>query len=187
MSTERPDGWLIFPDEFMSEFYKDGKRAAGFVDITDDGEQVLTCVWNESNYQQWAEQNPEPNYLQDNKNERIKQSKEDLSSYLENNPLQWTDGLYYNITFEKQQQLTSKIMAATLALQTQKEYDLTWNSTGDICKEWTLEELTNLAFAIDSRVTKLVSYQQEKEIEIQNCETQQQLDAIVIDYSEVEY
>ena len=49
-------------------------------------------------------------------------------------------------------------MAATLAKQAGQEYNLTWNSTGDVCKSWTLEELSELAFAIDARVTKLVEY-----------------------------
>lgn len=52
-------GLLEFPDEFMPEFYKEGKRAAGFVDITDDGQRVTSCVWNEEKYLAWCEENPE--------------------------------------------------------------------------------------------------------------------------------
>lgn len=57
-STSAP-GLLEFPDEFMPEFYKEGKRAAGFVDITDDGQRVTTCAWNEEKYLAWCEENPE--------------------------------------------------------------------------------------------------------------------------------
>lgn len=52
-------GLLQFPDEFMSEYYKEGKRAAGFVDIVDDGKRVTSCVWNEEAYQLWCDENPE--------------------------------------------------------------------------------------------------------------------------------
>ena len=90
---------------------------------------------------------------------RIQQSKSDLETYLLEHPLQWTDDEYYAITAEKQNQLTSKIMAATMAQTMSTDYTLTWNSTGDICKEWTLQDLSALAFAIDARVTSLVSYQ----------------------------
>lgn len=57
-STPAP-GLLEFPDEFMSEFYKEGKRAAGFVTIIDDGHTVTSCVWDEEAYQAWAAENPE--------------------------------------------------------------------------------------------------------------------------------
>lgn len=53
------DGYLEFPDRFLSEYYKEGKRAAGFVKITDDGTAVTSCVWDEEAYQKWAEANPE--------------------------------------------------------------------------------------------------------------------------------
>ena len=57
-STPAP-GLLEFPDEFMSIFYQSDKRAAGFVDITDDGQRVTSCVWDEEAYQKWCEANPE--------------------------------------------------------------------------------------------------------------------------------
>lgn len=127
---------------------------------------------------------PEPD-LESIKAERIAQSKADLETYLLEHPLQWTDGEYYAITAEKQNQLTSKIMAATMAQTMSTDYTLTWNSTGEVCKEWTLQDLSALAFAIDARVTSLVTYQQEKEVEIRNAETLEELDAIVVNYDEV--
>ena len=57
-STPAP-GLLEFPDEFMPEFYKEGKRASGFVTITDNGTTVTSCVWDEEAYQKWCEENPE--------------------------------------------------------------------------------------------------------------------------------
>ena len=122
----------------------------------------------------------------ENKAARIQQSKTDLANYLAAHPLQWTDGQYYNITAEKQAQLTSKIMAATVAQTLSQPYTLTWNSTGEICTEWTLSDLSALAFAIDQRVTALVSYQQEQEVAMRNAQTQEELDAIEVDYDSVQ-
>ena len=119
------------------------------------------------------------------KNLKILQSKSNLVAYLESHPLPWTDGEYYSITAEKQYQLSSKIMAATMAQTLSEDYHLTWNSTGEVCKEWTLSDLSALAFSIDARVTALVTYQQTKEVEIRNAETQEALDAIVVDYDTV--
>lgn len=177
---------LEFPDEFLSVYFFKEKRAAGFVKIKDDGEKVISCEWDEEAYQAWCQENPEPNYLEENKNIKIQKSKEDLAIYLENNPLLWTDGEYYSITQEKQSQLTSKIMAATMAQSLSTEYHLTWNSTGEVCKEWTLQDLSALAFAIDARVTKLVTYQQTQEVAMKNAETQDELDAIIVDYDSVQ-
>ena len=116
---------------------------------------------------------------------RIAQSKSDLQSYLSNHPLQWTDGKYYTITAEKQQQLTSKLLSATFAQQIGTEFDLKWNDTKQVCEPWTLENLTALAFAIDARVTALVTYQQEKERLIRDAETLETLESIVVNYDEV--
>lgn len=96
-STPAP-GLLEFPDELMSEFYKQDKRAAGFVNIVDDGKRVTSCVWDEEEYQEWCKENPEPDYLEENKKNKIEDSKKQLETYLLNNPIQWTDGLYYSIT-----------------------------------------------------------------------------------------
>lgn len=76
--------------------------------------------------------------LESAKAERISQSKADLEAYLAEHPMQWSDDEYYSITAEKQNQLTSKIMAATMAQTMSADYTLTWNSTGEVCKEWTL-------------------------------------------------
>lgn len=130
------------------------------------------------------EPEPEPD-LESIKAERIAQSKTDLETYLLEHPLLWTDGEYYAITAEKQNQLTSKIMAATVAQTMSTDYTLTWNSTGEVCKEWALTDLYALAFAIDARVTALVTYQQTKEVAMRNAETMEELEAITVNYDEV--
>ena len=127
---------------------------------------------------------PEPD-LDSVKAARIAQTKQELETYLLEHPLQWTDGNYYAITAEKQNQLTSKILSATIATQTSTPYNLTWNDTGEVCQPWELADLMQLAFAIDARVTALVTYQQEKEVEIRDCETYEEVMAVVVDYDSV--
>ena len=64
IQSSKAPGLLEFQDEFMPEFYKEGKRAAGFVDIMDDGQRVTSCVWNEEEYQAWCAENPAPDALE---------------------------------------------------------------------------------------------------------------------------
>lgn len=58
-STWAP-GSYAFPEEFVPIFFPKGKRAGGFVRVTHDERQVLTCEWDEEAYQRWAAENPEP-------------------------------------------------------------------------------------------------------------------------------
>jgi hypothetical protein len=62
---------------------------------------------------------------------------------------------------------------------------LHWNTTGGVCSIWTFANLAALSLAIGCYVKPLISYQQEKEKEINACATADALAAIVIDYSSV--
>lgn len=122
------------------------------------------------------------------KQSKIEQSKTLLQEYLQNNPLlsyvKYEDGRYYTVTQEKQQQLTSKLFMATTKALNKEVYTLTWNDTGNICEEWTLEELTQLSEEIDAFVTSLVTKQQHIEVAIRNATTLTELESIVINYED---
>ena len=168
------EGWAMIPEEMA---LPDTYPFVGVEAEEIDGVMTVTALTPGTM--------PEPD-LEPIKAARISQSKTDLAAYLESHPLQWTDGEYYSITAEKQQQLTSKIMAATMAQTMSADYHLTWNSTGEVCREWTLQDLSALTFAIDARVTALVSYQQHQEVAMRDASTPEELDAIVVDYDSVE-
>lgn len=112
---------------------------------------------------------------------RIAQSKEDLAAYLETHPISWTDGEQYSITAERQAQLTGTVVAAQADGQPPE-----WNSTGGVCREWDVAELTALAVAIKNRVKALVKYQQTQEVAMRNAASREELDAIVVDYDAVQ-
>ena len=172
-----PAGFDVWPDALEQDTFQ---QYNGFVVLTVVRGTVSSYQPNTEAWESWqAEQ------LAARKVERIAESKTQLSDYLLCHPMQWTDGQYYAITAEKQQQLTSKIMSATLAAQTSTPYSLTWNATGEECQSWTLENLTALAFAIDKRVTSLVSYQQAREVEMRDASTLEALEAIPVDYDSV--
>lgn len=114
------------------------------------------------------------------KDAKIKQSKKDLETYLATHPLLWTDGEYYSITEDKQNQLTATIVAAQVDGEPPE-----WNSTGLVCKVWDITELSMLGSAIKKRAKALVKYQQTQEIAMNAAETLEALDAIEVDYDTV--
>lgn len=177
-------GCLAMDESFLPAYL----AAMGFVHVTADADGVtVTAVeTHEEALNAYLAANPAPDALVQAKEEKIARSKTDLAAYLEEHPLLWTDGEYYAITAEKQAQLTSKIMAATMAQTMSQPYDLTWNSTGEVCKAWTLQDLSALAFAIDARVTALVAYQQTQEVSMREAESLEALEAVVVDYDSVQ-
>ena len=124
--------------------------------------------------------------LEQNKKEKIQLSKTMLASYLEAHPITSSvhggvDGVY-SVTSEKQTLMMSQYMTYQIEKQTNPEAKLTWNETGKSCEEWTEEEFVQLVLEIKAYVYPLVSYQQTSEEQISACETQEELDTIVIDF-----
>lgn len=142
------------------------------------------------------EPEPEPPYvpteeelkaiLEQNKREKILLSKTMLASYLETHPI--TSAVHggvegvYSVTSEKQTLMMSQYMTYQIEKQANPEAKLTWNETGKSCEEWTEEEFVQLILEIKAYVYPLVSYQQTLEEQISACETQEELDAIIINY-----
>jgi hypothetical protein len=114
--------------------------------------------------------------------EKITQSKQELALYLQNNPLQFTDGKFYSVITEKQTLLANALQVYQMKIQAGLPATLKWNSTGEECTEWTLENLSMLALAIAEYVEPLVTHQQALEVQIRNCETLEELEAIEINY-----
>ena len=127
--------------------------------------------------------------LEELKDWQIKVSKQRLKEYLESNPIFSTchnpNGAYYTITEEKQQYLAQMILITQLAKQNNIEYQPSWNASGEPCTyDWTLEELQQLAFEIESVVRPLVSKQQAIESQIKACETKEEVLNILISYED---
>lgn len=122
------------------------------------------------------------------KKNQILLSKKNLAKYLEEHPLlskcKYEEGRYYNVTAEKQQQLTSKVLMATMYTQTGIPYNLTWNDIGDICESWELSQLQQLSMEIDAYVTPLVSLQQTMEVTINDCVMQEEVLAVNVKYTD---
>ena len=168
---------IQLPDDLLSDYI----AYNGFINLTINGDTVTAVEANTEAWEAWkATLPPEPDPLETAKTERISKSKTDLETYLLEHPLLWTDGEYYAITQDKQNQLTSTLVSAQVDGEPPE-----WNSTGLVCKQWDVAELAALGCAIKNQVKALVKYQQAKELEIKAAETIDELNAIVIDYDSV--
>lgn len=130
----------------------------------------------------------QPETLETMKEKRIKLSKDNLAKYLEENPLlstvKYEEGRYYNVTMEKQNLLLSNISTYQMSTQLGISCPLTWNDTGEECELWTIEQLIQLSMEIRSYVAPLVSLQQYMEVNINKCETNEELINVNVDFTE---
>ena len=120
--------------------------------------------------------------LEEYKEEKIALSKLMLSEWLANNPMLYSDGNYYSVTEEKQSLLNSNLASYERATAAGIPYPLKWNSTGAECTEWNYTDLTALSLSIAAYVAPKVSTQQAVEVQIRACETNEEVDGVVISY-----
>lgn len=124
--------------------------------------------------------------LDNAKGDKIKLSKVLLSNYLSLHPITLSchnnTEAQYSITYEKQNLMVSHYTTYMIEKSLGLNPVLKWNSTGAECEEWTENEFVQLILEVKSYVEPLVSLQQYYETQIKNCNTQEELDAILINY-----
>lgn len=168
--------------EVISEYPNGGKDLKKVIDVVGvEAKDAYDENVKIQRYILYTEQELEQRFISV-KDNKILESKTALSDYLQNHPLQWSDGKYYSVTSEKQSLLTSNLALYQISAAAGQPFKLTWNSTGDECVEWEYADLAALALAIGIYVKPFVSRQQELELEIKACKTQAELDAIEITY-----
>ena len=167
---------IIYCDDIVS----DGIPVA---DIPNNVELLKWCYSEEKGFYENPDYVP-PDTLSPLKMAKIEERKTKLAEWLANNSLLYSDGKYYSVTEEKQSLLNSNIASYERAKALGIEYPLKWNSTGEECCLWAYDNLVTLSLTIAGYVAPKVSKQQLLEVQIRNCETVEELDAIVIDYDE---
>lgn len=142
-SSSAPD-LLIFPEEFLSVFETAGKRAAGFVTITDDGTAVTSCVWDEEAYQKWCAENPEPDYLAEAKaNKEAEISSSCNAAIVAGMDVNTTQGTEHFSLEETDQINLTTAYNAVLSGASQYPY----HADGQLCRMFTAEEITAISNA----------------------------------------
>lgn len=122
--------------------------------------------------------------LENAKKNKIEESNKKLEMFLLEHPILYSDGNYYSVTLGKQSILQGNLMGYQLELQMGITNPiLEWNSTGEICVPWSYDDLSALAIAIKNYVKPYVSAQQAYEKRINSCNTLEEIQGIVINYS----
>lgn len=177
------DGWSSDCSEYTTVY----REIEGGVQFSDDGSRYVTPT---------QPQEPEPytptedeleGIFEQNKKDKVLLSKAMLAAYLEKHPITSTahggvEGVY-SVTSEKQSFMMSQYMTYQIEKAVNPDAKLTWNETSKSCEEWTEQEFMQLILEIKSYVYPLISYQQALEEQITACSTQEDLDAIKIDYT----
>lgn len=133
---------LVFPERFLTKYYKNGSDIAGFVNITDDGTTVTSCVWNEEAYQKWLAEQPDPL-------DAIKEAKESEISAACNAAIvagmdvETTKGTeHFSLQETDQINLTT---AYNAILSGARSYP--YHADGALCRMFTAEEITAISNA----------------------------------------
>ena len=175
----------IFPNVPITERYP-AKFVEKLVAVDDSVEVRVGMVYNAEagafSVPEPSAVEPVPADLDAAKKQRIADSKIQLAEWLENHPMQHTDGKFYSVTEEKQALLNSNLASYERAQEAGFDYPLKWNATGEECEEWDYPDLVALSLTIAGYVAPKVATQQAFEIEINACETAEQLAEVVIDY-----
>ena len=120
------------------------------------------------------------------KKEKVNQSKELLQEYLLNHPITSTchngKEATYSITEEKQSLMVRALLIYQSKIEAGIDAELRWNSTGNECEVWTIDEFKQLMLEIDAVVSPLVSAQQKYEKDVMECTTKDDVDNIELEF-----
>lgn len=113
------------------------------------------------------------------KKQYIEKTKSDLAQYLSTHPLVWEDQKCYSVTQQKQMLLAQQLILYAV----DPSALLYWNASGEESIIWDHRDLLSLSEAINNYVRPFIQYQQQKEIEINEAETYDDLQNIEINYN----
>lgn len=128
--------------------------------------------------------------LEGAKEAKIVESKLLLDTYFAEHPLvsKCHGGVEktYSITEYKQNMFNRKFSAHTALVAASIPDQMTWNASGEECENWTDAECIQFIAEMNAVITPLVSAQQKLEKQINACESVEDVEAIVIDYSKIQ-
>lgn len=126
-----------------------------------------------------------PVLLKESQDSKQEENKSLFSTYLSEHPITWTDGKQYGITYEDQLELNVNISQYTMLTQMGVEdAPLMWHSCDKGCKNWTMEELSQLVAAITAAVYPIFILMNAYKEDIYECTERSQLKDIDIKYTE---
>lgn len=174
---------LIFPDEFLSVYFQANKRAAGFVTITDDGETVTSCVWNEEAYQAWCAENPEPDYLAEAKsNKEAELSTACNAAIVSGMDVETSQGMeHFSLEETDQINLTTAYNAVLGGMQ-----GYPYHADGKLCRMFSSQEIQDISNAsIQHKLYHTTLFNHLRE-EINRKQTKEEVEQVNYDFESLD-
>lgn len=172
---------------------EDGSDSSGNEDNEEDTSKLLTLsnVWNKvqenttdintilGKYDISSVDVPTLQYY------RQEENKDNLRQFLLNNPLLWTDGNYYGVTQDDQNEMIADKTAYEFKQSIgQTDWKLEWHNIKHSCREFAVEEFAALLNAIIDFVYPYRKLQEAYKEQIYSCTSKEQLIEITLEYNE---
>lgn len=164
-------------ENYENNFEDDNYRPILSVDVTRNPPAVV--------YGKTREEEKYANMtLAEYKDYRQNENKESLAAFLKANPLLWTDGLYYGVTQEDQEEMLADKTAYDFKQSIgQTDWKLQWHSTKSACRDFTVEEFAGLLNAIVNFVYPYRQLEMRYKEQIYAAATKEELAALNLLYS----
>lgn len=153
--TTQADGLIEFPRNFLLEFYKEGKQAAGFVTIEHDGKTVTSCVWNENAYLAYLATLPEPSLAEVQKDKLTEINAACDAAITAGCGVTLSDGMAGHISLTQEDQINlTTAQAAVQGGATGYPYHL----DGELCKIFAAADILTMASAATAHILYHTTY-----------------------------
>ena len=159
-AQELPQNYAWVSKESFTEFYKDSKKVAGFVDfsLSEDGTEVVSMTWNDTYYQHYLDTLPawSESAIPQKVNEFSKICQQTIENgadivFDEADAENTTE--HFDFTTEDQANINSMFNAVLLGAT---EYP--YHSKGNICKVYTKDQISKIYITMQATVTGQISY-----------------------------
>ena len=166
------------------------KRFAGAIGFVKPRWDDDTAAWVEdattAELAAWEAEHPAPVVDLDTLREaKQAANKKALADWLAAHPLMWTDGNVYGTTKEDQDEMALNYMQYQLAVSANQPAVLEWHTQKKRCYTFSVEDFTALSLAIAAYVYPYLRYQEAVKEAIYMAQSEEELDAIKIDYGSV--
>lgn len=166
----------IVLEDFNSDRNSENYREIMGVDITKEPHEV---VYGLTNYESKIANMTLDEYKEFRQNE----NKEALATFLNNNPLLWTDGFYYGVTEEDQNEMNVDFSIYQFKQSIgDNEWKLQWHSIKSACRDFTIEEFGALLNAIVEFVYPYRQLEMQYKKEIFSATSKEDISAIKLTY-----
>lgn len=109
-----------------------------------------------------------------------------FETYLKEHPILYTDGNYYGVEEEDRNEMAQQLGIYNLKVQSGLTPDgIKWHTKKKACKLLTLEEFSNLLFAVEAYALKYYELMQSRKESIYECDNKADIFSIPITYEEI--